>query len=121
MKKPIWTPVIGAVLSVATEKQERTSKKGTTYTTDIVPEYPCIAIGTPTEKHDENGYVSGYSYEVYEPKTDLGGFEITAPEKLEIKGMANVIFYGLRGGALQNRPTGWFKADRVELAKKKEQ
>lgn len=119
MKKPIWTPIIGAVLSVATEKQERTSKKGTTYTTDVVPEYSCIAIGTPTEKHDENGNISGYSYEVYEPKTDMGGFAITAPEKLEIKGMANVIFYNLRGGALQSRPTGWFKADRVELADKK--
>ena len=119
MRKPVWIPKIDQVLGVKSERRTLTSKKGTEYETDVIPQYSCVAIGTPTEKHNEDGSVSGYSYEVYVPSQDLGGFAITAPEKLDFKGMASVTFYGLRGGALNlpGRSEGWFKADRVELAK----
>lgn len=117
MRKPIWIPKIDQVLGVKSERKTLLSKKGTEYQADVIPSYSCVAIGTPTEKRDEDGSVSGYSYEVYVPSQDLGGFSITAPEKLSFKGMAPVTFYGVRGGALQGRPEGWFKADKVELAK----
>lgn len=118
MKKPIWTPKLGAVLFVETQRQKRKSKKGTEYETDVVPEYPCIIIGSPTEKHDEEGNITGYGYQVYDPIHDLGGFEIVAPNKLEGTTMSKAIFYGVRGGALQSRSEGWFKADKVELINK---
>ena len=118
MHKPVWIPKIDQVLGVKSERKTLLSKKGTEYETDVIPAYTCVAIGTPPEKHDENGNVSGYAYEVYNTQTDMGGFSITAPEELNFNGMAPVTFYGLRGGALQGRPEGWFKADRVELAKK---
>lgn len=120
MKVPNWTPKIDQVLGVKSERKMLRSKKGTEYETDVISQYPCIIIGSPTEKHDETGEISGYSYQVYDPAHDVGGFAITAPQKVEnSNGMAKAVFYGLRGGALNlpGRSTGWFKADKIELLK----
>ena len=120
MQVPNWTPKIDQVLGVKSERKMLRSKKGTEYETDVIPEYPCVIIGSPTEKHDENGDVNGYSYQVYDAVRDLGGFSITVPQKVESSNpITKVVFYGLRGGALSipGHSTGWFKADKIELLK----
>lgn len=114
MKTIAWTRTLSEVLGVETERRTLTSKSGREYETDVVPKLSLIAIGSPTERKDENGNLTGYSYQVYDAKRDTGGFSITAPNRLDVKGMANVIFTGVRGGALTNKASGWFKADRVD-------
>lgn len=118
MKTIKWERTLSEVLRVPTERKTLTSKTGKEYETDVVPEISLIAIGSPTERKDEDGNITGYSYAVYDPKRDVGDFSITAPNNLPIKGMANVKFIGVRGGALSGRASGWFKADRVETGGK---
>lgn len=118
MKKPKWERNLGEVLGIKTEKKTFTSSKGTQYETDVVPVLECIALGSPTERKDAEGVIKGYAYEVYIPAQDLGGFSITATNKLNIK-MNRVIFTNVRGGALSSGGTGWFKADSVRLAEEK--
>lgn len=117
MRTPIWTPTLKQVTGQNTVYMEKVSAKGTTYTAEVIPSWKVIAIGSPTEKKDSEGNISGYSYEVYDATQDLGGFSITAPEKVEVKGMSNVVFKQVRGGALSNRSTGWFKAESVEVVR----
>ena len=115
MRNPNWTPTLAQVSGQKTVYMEKVSAKGTTYTAEVIPSWNLIAIGSPTEKKDSEGKVKGYSYEVYDVAQDLGRFSITAPEKVEVKGMTNVVFKQVRGGALSNRSTGWFKAESVEV------
>lgn len=115
MRTPNWTPPLSEVTGQKTVYMDKVSAKGTSYTAEVIPSWKLIAIGSPTEKKDREGNISGYSYEVYDATQDLGGFTITAPEKVKVNGMTNVIFKQVRGGALSNRSTGWFKAESVEV------
>lgn len=115
MRTPNWTPPLSEVTGQKTVYMDKVSAKGTSYTAEVIPSWKLIAIGSPTEKKDREGNVSGYSYEVYDATQDLGGFTITAPEKVKVNGMTNVIFKQVRGGALSSRSTGWFKAESVEV------
>lgn len=115
--KIVWVRTLAEVLKRETQEKEFTSKKGTTYTTDCVPQLNVIAVGTPTEKKDESGQITGYSYQVYDQKLDAT-FSISAPNLLEGSSFKGVAFIDVRGGALQNRPEGWFSASRVAPLKK---
>ena len=118
MRTPNWTPSLSQVTGKKTVFEEKVSAKGTTYTSEVIPAWELIVIGTPTEKKDAEGNIKGYSYQVYDASQDLGGFAITAPKRVEVKGMTKLIFKEVRGGALSKRATGWFKADSVEVIKK---
>lgn len=115
--KILWVRTLSEVLKRETKEKEFTSKKGTTYSTECVPQLDVIVIGTPTEKKDENGTVTGYSYQVYDRKLDAS-FSISAPNLLEGVSFKAVAFLDVRGGALQNRAEGWFSASRVAPLKK---
>lgn len=118
MKTPEWSRTIGQVLMCQEIKTKLVSKSGKEYTTEVIPKYPAIAIGSATEKKDsETGKTICYEYEVYDQAHDLGGFKITAPNLIEIKTVRKVEFENVRGGALSGRPTGWFKADRILAVK----
>ena len=117
--KITWTKKLKDVLDRATEKKAFTSKKGTTYEADCVPQLNVIAVGTPTEKKDETGAVTGYSYQVYDQKLDAS-FSITAPNLLEGVSFKGVAFFDVRGGALERKPEGWFSASKVVLIQQKQ-
>lgn len=117
MEKPNWNKSIDQVLLTKSEKAELTSASGSQYVTDVIPAYDVVVLGSATAKTDGAGNVTGYAYEVYDPNHDLGGFTITAPNLLQFKGMKKVKFIRVRGGALNNKAEGWFKADKVELLK----
>lgn len=110
--KITWIKPLDGVLGRKTEKKLFTSKKGTTYEADCVPQLDAIVIGTPTEKKDENGKITGYSYQVYDQKLDAT-FSISAPNLLEGSSFKGVAFIDVRGGALQSKPEGWFAASKV--------
>lgn len=118
--KITWTKPLDDVLGRKTEKKTFTSKKGTTYEADCIPELDVIVIGTPTEKKDTEGHITGYSYEVYDQKLDAS-FSISAPNLLEGSSFKGVAFIDVRGGALQNRPEGWFAASKVAFLQQKQQ
>lgn len=118
--KITWTKKLKDVLDRATEKKAFTSKKGTTYEADCVPRLDAIVIGTPTEKKDENGTVTGYSYEVYDQKLDAT-FSISAPNFLEGVSFKGVAFFDVRGGALERKPEGWFSASKVAFLQQQKQ
>lgn len=118
--KITWTKKLKDVLDRATQKKAFTSKKGTTYEADCVPRLDAIVIGTPTEKKDENGTVTGYSYEVYDQKLDAT-FSISAPNFLEGVSFKGVSFFDVRGGALERKPEGWFSASKAVLIQQKQQ
>lgn len=107
-----WTRNLGEVLDRQTKMKTFKSKKGKDYDTECIPRLDVITIGYPIEKKDESGAVVGYSYEVYDSKTDAS-FHITAPQLLDGPGFKKVVFIDVRGGALQSRPEGWFSASRV--------
>lgn len=111
-KKIQWIRSLSEVLQRETETKKFTSKKGTDYETACVPRLDLIAIGSPTEKKNEEGKVTGYLYEVYDQKLDAT-YHITAPENLENVSFKKVAFLEVRGGALQQKPEGWFSASRV--------
>lgn len=114
--KIVWVRTLSEVLKRETKEKEFTSKKGTTYTTECVPQFDAIVIGTPTEKKDEEGRVTGYSYQVYDRKLDAS-FAISAPNLLEGVSFKGVAFFDLRGGALERKPEGWFSASKVAFLK----
>lgn len=118
--KITWTKPLDDVLGRKTEKKTFTSKKGTTYEADCIPQLDVIVIGTPTEKKDTEGHITGYSYEVYDQKLDAS-FSISAPNLLEGSSFKGVAFIDVRGGALQNRPEGWFAASKVVFLQQKQQ
>lgn len=118
--KITWTKPLDDVLGRKTEKKVFTSKKGTTYEADCIPQLDVIVIGTPTEKKDAEGKVTGYSYEVYDQKLDAS-FTISAPNFLEGASFKGVAFIDVRGGALQNRPEGWFAASKVAFLQQQKQ
>lgn len=119
MKKLTWKKTIGGLLHQKTQFKEYVSKKGTTYSAEVVPEYACLLVGSPTEKMDMNNQFAGeYEYEVYDPKYDLGGFSIVTSNLIEFQGLKQARFINVRGGELANKPAGWFKADKVELIEK---
>lgn len=107
-----WIKPLDDVLGRETQEKTFTSKKGTEYQAQCVPQLDVIAIGNPTEKKDAEGKVTGYSYEVYDQKLDAS-FSISAPNLLEGSSFKGVAFIDVRGGALQNRPEGWFAASKV--------
>ena len=117
MMTPSWSRSLGEVLDRQTVSVELTSKKGTKYSTDVLKSYDVIAIGSPTAKKDINGKITGYDYEVYDQVKDLGGFKVNATNLLDVMGMKRVRFENVRGGALNGRTSGWFKADRVVFLK----
>lgn len=117
MDKPTWSKTLEQVLLTKTAEAELVSASGNKYSTDVIPAYDVVVLGSPTAKKDLAGTITGYAYEVYDPNHDLGGFSITVPNLIQFKGMKKVRFTNVRGGALNSRPEGWFKADRVELLK----
>ena len=118
--KITWTKPTDDVLGRKTEKKPFTSKKGTTYEADCIPHLDVIVIGTPTEKKDTEGHITGYSYEVYDQKLDAS-FSISAPNLLEGSSFKGVAFIDVRGGALQNRPEGWFAASKAVFLQQQKQ
>lgn len=118
--KIVWVRTLAEVLKRETQEKEFTSKKGTTYITDCVPQLNVIAVGTPTEKKDESGQITGYSYQVYDQKLDAT-FSISAPNLLEGVSFKGVAFIDVRGGALQNKPEGWFAASKAVFLQQKQQ
>ena len=118
--KITWTKPLDDVLGRKTKKKTFTSKKGTTYEADCIPQLDVIVIGTPTEKKDTEGHITGYSYEVYDQKLDAS-FSISAPNLLEGSSFKGVAFIDVRGGALQNRPEGWFAASKVVFLQQQNQ
>jgi|SRR5699024_1896192 len=118
--KITWIKPLDDVLGRKTEKRVFTSKKGTTYEADCIPELDVIVIGTPTEKKDTEGKVTGYSYEVYDQKLDAT-FSISAPNFLEGASFKGVAFIDVRGGALEHKPEGWFSASKAVFIQQKQQ
>lgn len=115
-----WVRTLSEVLGRNTEVKKFTSKKGTEYETECVPQLDAIVVGTPTEKKDAEGKVTGYSYEVYDQKLDAT-FSISAPNLLEGVSFKGVAFIDVRGGALQNKPEGWFAASKAVFLQQKQQ
>lgn len=118
--KITWTKKLKDVLDRATQKKAFTSKKGTTYEADCIPQLNVIAVGTPTEKKDETGAVTGYSYQVYDAKIDAS-FTISAPNFVDGVSFKQVAFIDVRGGALEHKPEGWFSASKAVLIQQKQQ
>lgn len=119
-KKIRWIKPLDDVLGRKTEKKVFTSKKGTEYEADCIPQLDAIVIGTPTEKKDEHGQITGYSYQVYDQKLDAS-FSITAPNLLAGVSFKGVAFIDVRGGALQSKPEGWFAASKAVFLQQKQQ
>lgn len=115
-----WVRTLSEVLGRNTEVKKFTSKKGTEYETECVPQLDAIVVGTPTEKKDETGTVTGYSYQVYDRKLDAT-FSISAPNLLEGSSFKGVAFIDVRGGALEHKPEGWFAASKVVFLQQKQQ
>lgn len=118
--KVTWIKPLDDVLGRKTALKKFMSKKGTEYETECVPQLDAIVIGTPTEKKDAEGHVTGYSYQVYDQKLDAT-FSISAPNFLEGSSFKGVAFIDVRGGALQNRPEGWFAASKAVFLQQKQQ
>ena len=118
--KITWVKPLDDVLGRKTMVKKFTSKKGTEYEADCVPELDVIVIGTPTEKKDESGAITGYSYQVYDQKLDAS-FSISAPNLLEGSSFKGVAFIDVRGGALEQKPEGWFSASKAVLIQQKQQ
>lgn len=114
--KIVWVRTLSEVLKRETKEKEFTSKKGTTYSTECVPQLDAIVIGTPTEKKDDDEKITGYAYQIYDAKLDAT-FTISAPNLLEGVNFKKVIFFEVRGGALERKPEGWFSASRVAFLK----
>ncbi len=117
MEKPSWSKTLGDVLHEKTQETKLLSASGNEYVTDVIPVYDVVILGSATAKKDSSENITGYAYEIYDPRHDLGGFTITAPNLLKFKGMKKVRFTSVRGGALNNKPEGWFKAARIEELK----
>ncbi|OYS21096.1 hypothetical protein CBF60_00475 [Lactobacillus taiwanensis] len=115
-----WVRTLSEVLGRNTEVKKFTSKKGTEYETECVPQLDAIVVGTPTEKKDETGAVAGYSYQVYDRKLDAT-FSISAPNFLEGVSFKGVAFIDVRGGALEHKSEGWFSASKVAFLQQKQQ
>lgn len=118
--KIIWIKPLDDVLGRKTQEKTFTSKKGTEYQAQCVPQLDVIVIGNPTEKKDVEGHVIGYSYQVYDQKLDAS-FSISAPNLLEGVSFKGVAFIDVRGGALQNKAEGWFAASKVVFLQQKQQ
>lgn len=118
--KILWVKPLDEVLGRKTALKKFMSKKGTEYETACVPQLDAIVIGTPTEKKDENGKITGYSYQVYDQKLDAT-FSISAPNLLEGVSFKGVAFIDVRGGALANKPQGWFAASKAVFLQQKQQ
>lgn len=116
----IWVKPLDDVLGRKTEKKMFISKKGTEYEADCVPELDAIVVGTPSEKKDMEGKITGYSYQIYDAKLDAT-FSISAPNFLEGANFKNVAFIDVRGGALEHKPEGWFAASKVVFLQQKQQ
>lgn len=117
MQTPHWNRTLGEVLNRQTVKMKLVSKSGTEYTTDVIPKLDLIAVGSATAKKDENGRITGYSYQVYDSMNDLGNFSITTTNLVEVKTVKKMQFVNVRGGSLSSRASGWFKADRAVALK----
>ena len=117
--KILWVKPLDEVLGRKTALKKFMSRKGTEYETACVPQLDAIVIGTPTEKKDENGKITGYSYQVYDQKLDAT-FSISAPHLLEGVSFKGVAFIDVRGGALANKPQGWFAASKVVFLQQKQ-
>ena len=118
--KILWVKPLDEVLGRKTALKKFMSKKGTEYETECVPELDVIVIGTPTEKKDESGVITGYSYQVYDQKLDAS-FTISAPNFLQEASFKGVAFIDVRGGALANKPQGWFAASKAVFLQQKQQ
>ena len=119
-KKITWIKPLDDTLGRKTEKKVFTSKKGTEYETECVPQLDALVIGSPTEKKDAEGRVTGYSYQIYDTKLDAT-FSISAPNLLQGASFKQVAFIDVRGGALQTKPEGWFAATKVVFLQQKQQ
>ena len=115
-----WVRTLSEVLGRNTEVKKFTSKKGTEYETECVPQLDAIVVGTPTEKKDPEGRVTVYSYQIYDRKLDAT-FSISAPNFLEGASFKGVAFIDVRGGALEHKPEGWFSASKAVFIQQKQQ
>lgn len=116
----IWVKPLDDVLGRKTALKKFMSKKGTEYETECVPQLDALVIGSPTEKKDAEGRVTGYSYQIYDTKLDAT-FSISAPNLLQGASFKQVAFIDVRGGALANKPEGWFAASKVVFLQQKQQ
>ena len=116
----IWIKPLDDVLGRKTALKKFMSKKGTEYETECVPQLDAVVVGTPTEKKDVEGRVTGYSYQIYDAKLDAT-FSISAPNLLEGVNFKTVAFLDVSGGALQSKPEGWFAASKVVFLQQQNQ
>lgn len=117
--KILWVKPLDDVLGRKTVLKKFMSKKGTEYEAECVPQLDAIVVGTPSEKKDMEGQITGYSYQIYDAKLDAT-FSISAPNLLEGANFKNVAFIDVRGGALQNKAEGWFAASKVVFLQQKQ-
>lgn len=104
--RPKWTKKLSEVTLQKTVVKEYLSEKtGNKYSTDVIPAFRLVSTGSIEEKEN------GYKYAVVDAVNGLE-YEVTVPEKIEVKFGMVVEFSNFRGGALSNG-VGWYKADKI--------
>mgnify|MGYP003426712533 CR=1 FL=1 len=115
-KSPIWTRTLSEVLGYTTQTvQKKSERTGNLYTTEVIPRLEVVAVGEPEEVEKEG--VKHYRYSVYDMSKGLE-YKVTCPNFVKIGGVKQVVLTGLTGGALSSG-RGWYKADSVQVAKRK--
>ena len=94
---------------------KKSPRTGNSYSADVIPSIELVSVGAP-EPVDKNGSTV-YRYSVFDMAKDLE-YQVTCPNFLKISGVKQLIFKNLTGGALPSG-RGWYKADSVQLAKRK--
>ena len=115
-KQPSWLRPLSEVLGHSTTTiMRKSARTGNNYNADVIPSIELVSMGAPQVV--EKSGVKSYRYSVFDMAKDLE-YQVTCPNLLQISGVKQVVFTNLTGGALNNG-NGWYKADRVELAKKR--
>ena len=103
MAKPIWTKKLNEVLKHPTVQVVLTSKTtGKEYTADVVRQLPVVSTGIVDEVE------GGVKYSIIDAKNNLE-YTIKAPQKLDIKFGAVLVFTNVRGGSTSTG-NSWFSA-----------
>lgn len=113
MAKPNWNKTLSEVLKHPTVQVVLTSKTtGKEYTADVVRQLPVVSTGIVDEVE------GGVKYSIIDAKNNLE-YTIKAPQKLDIKFGAVLVFTNVRGGSTSTG-NSWFSAESVEVAKRNE-
>lgn len=111
--KPKWTRTLSEVTLQKTVVKEYISERtGNAYTADTIPVFGVVSTGSVEQKEN------GYKYSVVDTKNGLE-YDITAPNKVNVRFGTILKFVNVRGGSLNNG-LGWYKADSVEEVKRNE-